>query len=168
MDQRPRPDRHPVGDAVGALTAGDVVREIATAVQTLPGWRISPFAAGNFPGDPEGWGHKAFTVEARSTRLAPGPESSRIRRAALGRADTAIAVRWIWRLPEGYQWSEYCAALDGEAALLVALTRVSGGPGSSDGLHVDWVDTISRQTVADGTWLLSEIAGTARHMLTIQ
>lgn len=157
-----------MGDALGALTVGDVVREVATAIGTLPGWRISPYAAGNFPGDPEGWGHRAFTVEARSTRLAPGPESSRVRRAALGRADTSISVRWIWRLPEGHQWTEYLAALDGEAALLVALTRVSGGPGSSDGLHVDWSDTVSRQTVADGTWLLSEISGTARHMLNIQ
>lgn len=115
-----------------------------------------------FPLDPGQYAHLSFAVGVASTLPTDPIEFSARKRGSYGgEANTAIGVRWTYRLRGDRQVGDLDDALTAEAAALVAI----GGATSTD-VHF-LPEELRRQTVGDGTWLLGEITIRAIHRVAL-
>jgi hypothetical protein len=113
--------------------------------------------------EPQPAAHGAFAVVALSTVFASEAESSRrVRQANEGVVQTAIGVRWLFRVKADSYVTSLDAAYAAEAAAYGAITAAS----ASTGLRLSVLE-LRREIVGDGTWLRGEIVIRADHLLAI-
>jgi hypothetical protein len=150
-----------------SVTVAHVRQRVAAAVEavTLPialkesRWDL---VAGT---EPQNEAHGKFAVLALTTTFATPVESSRrTRPGGEGVVQTAIGVRWLFRIrPDGA--GGYIADLDAsyacEASIMAAITHHQ-----SDGLRLSVLE-LRREIIGDGAWLRGEIVVRADHLLSI-
>ena len=148
---------------MSALTVAAVRQRVAALVEAV----ASPVAFHESRWDlvsgtePQNEAHGAFAVVSPATVFGSPIESSR-RSRTIGAVQTAITVRWLYRLRAEAYVADFDLALAAEAAAYTAITSDS----DSADLRIV-VLSMAREVVGDGLWLRGEIAIRTDHHLSL-
>lgn len=139
------------------------LREDVTArVATLTGWRESRVVPDEFGRDADSIAHKAFVVLPRTTTDL---RQYRGRPAEGTLVETAVDVRYSWRLAPKEISDSYDDALDGEKALINVLMVYSA---SWPGEYKVQLNTFTRKASAAGEWVIGTVSFRIVHTLPLQ
>lgn len=139
------------------------LREDVTArILTLTGWRESRVAPDSFGRDADSIAHKAFVVHPTST---DDLRQYRGRPAEGTLVETALEVRYSWRLAPKDISNSYDDALDGEQAVInVLMVYDSTWPAA----YKFQLASVTRQASDSGEWVTGVVAFRVVHTLPLQ
>lgn len=147
---------------MAAKTVRQLREDVTARIAALSGWRESRVAPDNFGRDADSIAHKAFVVAPTST---DDLRQYRGRPAEGTLVETAIEVRYSWRLAPKDISNSYDDALDGEQAVIQTLMAYdSTWPGS---YKVQLVST-ARTATDSGEWVTGVISFRIVHTLPLQ
>lgn len=117
----------------------------------LTGWRESKYSADFFGVDGKNPGPLAFAVGAPGTGSYQGPGQDRQRLTEGTLTSTILVVKSSHRLRDDSHLADYDAALDAEQLLVARAMTMD-----QTDLEFRWLPSASRQSQANGQWLLIE------------
>lgn len=146
---------------MAAVTLAQVRQRFASALMAA-GWRESPFAADNFPGDAQPAAHKSFSVVV--SQVQPITPAMGVRGRTGGcTVNSTVSVRFLFRVRADGQVDDYDSAMDEEQAGISAILATS----NRTDLHISFVRS-SRQLVdGDGTWCAGSMEFLTTHTFDI-
>lgn len=131
---------------------------VAAGLEAVATWTESRWAPGLFLRDTDHLLHHGFAVAVEATQPHPSPGRQR---PELGvEVVSTVIVQWGHRLRADAQVADYGAALDAEAAAIVAVLGIS-----QVDLHLTWEGS-RRDTRSDG-WLVGSLTFRAIHRLAL-
>jgi hypothetical protein len=152
---------------VAILESSEIRQRFAAALAALSTdaepWKEAPAHYDLFPSDTRSHAHLAFAVGVPSSVFDSAKETYRGARGAEGgAATTAIGIRWTYLLRTDSQVADYDSGCDSAVTLLIAIAGTS-----KTALHFA-PGRVSRRTVGDGTYMLSEVLIECRNRRAIR
>lgn len=126
--------------------------DVTTRLLTLSGWKESRVAPDNFGRDADSLAHKCFAVHPTLT------EDQRLYRGRPAEGtlvETALEVRYSWRLAPKDMSNSYDDALDGEAAIIAKLMAYDATWPLS---YKFQLVSVMRETNDAGEWVTGTVA----------
>jgi len=147
---------------MAARTIRQLREDVTTRLLTLTGWKESRVAPDNFGRDADSLAHKCFSVAPTETTDL---RQYRGRPAEGTLVETALEVRYSWRLAPKSMSDTYDDALDGEQALVNKLMAYDATWPMS---YKFQLVTTTRTTNDAGEWVTGVISFRVVHTLPLQ
>lgn len=147
---------------MAARTVRQLREDVTARILTLSGWKESRVAPDNFGRDADSLAHKCFAVHPTTT------EDQRLYRGRPAEGtlvETALEVRYSWRLAPKAMSDSYDDALDGEQAIVnVLMAYDTTWPLSYKFTLV----SVTRETNEAGEWVTGVVAFRVVQTLPLQ